>query len=51
MSLKQNEKLKETLAILEGKLAKEEEHYDRETKAKQTLVIRKSEDFQEDCTC
>ena len=49
MSLAQNKKLKQTLDALEGKLAKEEEHYDREMKAKQTLVLRKSEDFQEDC--
>ena len=46
---KENRKLKETQSSFEEKVAAEIRVYEKENRAKQTLILRKSGDFQEDC--
>lgn len=44
----ESQKLRKTYAVLDEKIATVLRTYEKENKAKQALILRKSEDFQED---
>ncbi len=48
-TLSENSRLKQTVKQLQLRVSEEMRLYEKQNKAKQTLIMRKSDDFKEDC--